>query len=510
MPLGASLGTVPTAPAIGAPPLGGGVSRAPRKKLARPGQVPGGPSTTYDAPPSPTPGAPPAAPAQAPTFAQMQQEGRARPAPPPVAPPPTLPSSGAVPGYEGSAQAGAVRNDLQGAVQRALQNPSRYDTDTFNTVRDSAYADLDNEFARERQATDENLARRGLSASTFGANEIHDVAGAQSRAKANLTAQLLREAANTQAADRTSAYGMGSDLASMAGSQDLQTYGANANATSQSFQNQLAAALGLGNLGLQEKGLAQSGSQFDRSLDQSGQQFNLQQALAEKLGMGNLGLQERSLSQQKDLTESGRTFEAGQAALNRGESSRQFDLQQKLAEVLGLGNLGLQKDSLAQNKDLTLSGRNFEADQAALARGESGRQFDLSQALSEKLGLGNLALQKEGLAQNKDLTLSGRAFQSGESALDRSQQGSQFSLQQALAEKLGMGNLDVAKQNASSNAQLANSDLLLRVMGAMGGLTPELMKQLMTKLGMMPPPAGGTQGNPGEGPGPSTTDIDRM
>lgn len=299
--------------------------------------------------------------APAPTFAQMQQNGQARPAPPsPTPQQQTAPSQpGAIPQYTGSQQAGQVRGQLQQSVQQALANPSRYDAPTFTSIRDAAYGDLKDQFAKIRDTTDTNLARRGLAASTFGANDLHDVDSAQSRAMADLNATLLKDAAATQAGDRSAAYGMGSDLAGLAGSQDLAAYGANANTSNQNFQNDLAKRLGEGNLALSEGSLTgtyngaptQAASQFNKTFDQSNTQFDksfgLQQQqadLARQLGLGGLDLQKQSLAQSG--TQFDKTF--GLQQQQAGEQSRQFDLQQALSRELGLGGLDLQKQSLAQ------------------------------------------------------------------------------------------------------------------------------------------------------------------
>lgn len=363
-----------------------------------------------------------AQPQQPQTFAQMQSEGRARPAPP--AP---QPATGQMPGYQGSGQANQVRGQLQQSVSQALQTPSRYDTNTFNTIRDAAYGDLKDQFAKIRDTTDTNLARRGLAASTFGANDLHDVDAAQSRAMADVNSTLLREAANTQAADRSAAYGMGSDLAGMAGAQDLATYGANANTANQNFQNRLSETLGLGNLDLNRQQLAQSGAQFDKSY----------------------GLQERQA----------------------GEQARQFDLQQELARTLGVGGLDLQKQQLAQ------SGSQFDR-----TFGEQGRQFDLQQELSKTLGLGNLDLQKQQLAQsgnqfqqtydlNKQAQdTAARQFEQtyGLNKTAQDQQAQQFKDQ--LAQQLGIAKMGDDTQNRSLQLgeNQGNNAFLVSLLQALG------------------------------------------
>ena len=333
------------------------------------------------------------------TFAQMQANGMARPAPPP--PPPSL---------------NTIQGQMQGAASQALATPSRYDTQSFNTIRDSATNDLQHQYDLQREQLDENLARRGLSASTFGANNLHDLGAAQSRDMATLNSQLLQQAANTQASDRQQAFGMGQGL----------------------LQQQLAQTLGLGNLGISQgqltgnyggqstlgaQQLAQQGSQFQQSQAQQAHQFDLQQQLAQTLGLGNLGLQQGELTGQYN----GQSTLGAQQLANQ---QHQFDVSQALQSQLGLGGLDLQKQQLAQQG--SQFGQNLDLQKAQLAQQgsqfgqgltEQQRQFNLQNALQSQLGLGNLDLQ------NRQLSQQGSQF-----TASQAQQQQQFNTQQALAD----------------------------------------------------------------------------
>lgn len=218
------------------------------------------PSTPRDTSPG---GAAPPAP---PTFQQMQQNGQARPAPP-VAPPAPVQNAG-------------VQSALQSAVTKQLQTPSRYDTATFNAIRDPAVADLESQYAKIRDTTNTNLASRGLASSTFGANDFHDVDSAQSRDLANLNASLLKGAADTQGADTSQAINSGlnygnSELASQLGLGNLGVSQQNANTNAQSTANQMA--LGTGSL---------TGS-FNGSPTAESQQFK--DSLSQALGIATMG-----------------------------------------------------------------------------------------------------------------------------------------------------------------------------------------------------------------------------
>jgi hypothetical protein len=65
--------------------------------------------------------------------------------------------------------------------------------DSYTALRNAALANLQAQFGAQRQSLDEELARRGLSASTFGAGRMGDLAGQQARATASLEAELLAQ-----------------------------------------------------------------------------------------------------------------------------------------------------------------------------------------------------------------------------------------------------------------------------------------------------------------------------
>lgn len=469
----AGLGSLPSLGSLG----GSRTSR--RRKEETPGLQPG----------QQQPRQPAAQPQQ--TFAQLQSQGIARPAPPPA------PVAPATQQYGGSQQAQQARGGLETAVNQALQNPSRYDNAAFTQIRDSAQADLKNQFGKERQSLEEDLARRGLSASTIGTNDLYSLKGSQDRSLANLDAQLLQQAANTQSTDRAAAYGMGSDFASLAGSQDLAQFGANANAGQQGFSNQLAsaqfgqgqydnaanlalsAANSAGNLGLSQQQLAQQGSQFGQDLSQrqlentqqyglqqqgqneQSRQFNLSQALQEALGMGGLANQGRA----QNLAELENSQQYGLAQQGQNEQSRQFNLQQQLAQALGMGNLDVSRQQAntaaqgqANNYNLGVRGQDLQqgqfnsdlyqrqkeqVDQTALAnRGynlqESGmRQDDAQfyQSLYDQQAARRDAgdLSRQGMADENARFYSGQNFQGSQADKDRQIQNRGLALNELTA-----------------------------------------------------------------------------
>lgn len=170
------------------------------------------------------------------TFATMQQQGVARPAPPP---PPAQGGSVAVGGQQPvlqqqvaqrlqqpmpvlqaqpglqqqvqqamqpqqvqqPAQPSAAGSDLQQQLIAQLtqlsQNPSAYGTEQIQQMREAQRADIEAQFGAQRQQLEEELARRGLSASSIAAGQFGDIAGQQARAIATAEAGLTERAAES-------------------------------------------------------------------------------------------------------------------------------------------------------------------------------------------------------------------------------------------------------------------------------------------------------------------------
>lgn len=150
-----------------------------------------------------------------PTFAQMQANGQARPAPP--APRAQVPYAG----------------HLNHAIMGALQSPSAYGTpqvmDSYNRLGQS----IDDEYTQRERATDEQFAKRGLYDSTAAAGAMHDLNVGRRTAKETLAAQLADQQAQDYAQARQGAI-----------SQALQGQ-----------QQDVQSALGYGNLDLANRGL---------------------------------------------------------------------------------------------------------------------------------------------------------------------------------------------------------------------------------------------------------------
>ena len=274
------------------------------------------------------------------TFAQMQQQGVARPAAP------AAPTATAFGQYGGSQQGQQLRNQLQQRLTEFGQAPSRYDTESFKQIRGAQAANLQAEYQGQKKALDEELAGRGLYASSIGGGRMGDLAGQQARATASLDAQLLQQAADTQAQDRAQFMQSGQGLAELAGSQDLAQFEANRVAQAATFENQLRAAQ-FGQQQYEQAGQeAFQGAQAEEAASQAARQFDLS-ALGQTAGL-SLDLQ-RLLGSQ-EVERAGLTGQLGGtqtlAGQQQSEQRRQFDIQQRLQEQLGLGGLGVQQQEV--------------------------------------------------------------------------------------------------------------------------------------------------------------------
>jgi hypothetical protein len=360
------------------------------------------------------------APAQ--TFSQMQQQGQARPAPPQPQP---------YQQYGGSQQAQQARQAMLNQLQQQLAQPTRFDTDAFNQIRQAQAANLQTEFGAQRQMMDEEMARRGLMASSIASGRFGDLAGQQARALADLDAQLLSQAAQTQAGDRLAAMQAGGQFAELAGSQDLSEFEANRVAQAQEFQE-----------ALRPLSLAKAlvSSTFSRSL-------------TELLGIGQLTGQ----------VDGAQTIAAGQQELDRQrleEERRQFDISQELERELGVGGLTLDQQRFAEEQrrfdesleeqrtarlqQFGLSNQELElrAQELQQQAQTQGRTLDLQEARDQaEVDLRSRALVQEAELQGRSLDL--------QEARDQAQ-NEQFSANQAAERERFYAGLD---QNESQFAR---------------------------------------------------------
>jgi hypothetical protein len=360
----------------------------------------------------------PRQPVQQQTFAQAQQAGQARPAP-------QMQAAGQAPMFGGSPQAQQMRQQLQQQLGQFAQAPTRFDTAAFQQLRAAQQGMLGQEFAAQQQALNEEMARRGLSASSIAAGRFGDLAGQQALAQAQIDAQLLQEAARTQAEDRANLLLQMSQFAELSGAQDLAQYQAQLAGQQQQFAQGIAEAGVTGQYGGaptlagQELGLRAGeltgqigGAQTlsAQQLQEQQRQFDIQQQLQQTLGLGELGISQQQVDlraqelQQQALSE-GRSLSIEEARLEAqreqfqtatAEQQYQFDVQQQLAQALGMGELEVSQ----RNLDLRAEEIRQQAEQA-------GRSLNIEEARAQaqqEQFVAQLEEQRAGRLQNYGIT----------------------------------------------------------------------------------------------------------
>jgi hypothetical protein len=355
------------------------------------------------------------------TFAQLQQQGMARPAP-------QAPQVKPAQQYAGSQQGQQMRQQLQQQLQSFGAAPSRFDTQAFQQIRGAQAQNLQAEYQGQQKALNEDLARRGLFASSIGGGRLGDLAGQQARALAGLDAELLGRAADTQAADRAQLLSAGQGLAELAGSQDLQQFEANRVGQATEFEQGLRSA----EFGQQQY---QQGSDIALRAGQAAQdyeKFSRDQELREAELLGEVG---------------GR---GTLAARQQGEQSRQFDLEQSLRQQLGLGGLDVQRGELGLRQQ-TLQQQAADAAAERSLR-ESLQTRELSAAERQQLTdiTSRRELQTQQLGFQGEESAQERAFRERLQTQQQSEQSRQFDLEQGLRQQLGLGNLTLEQQRAAA------------------------------------------------------------
>jgi hypothetical protein len=251
---------------------------------------------------------------------------------------------GQAPVFEGSPQAQQMRDALQQQLQAFAQTPTRFDTEAFQQMRAAQQGMLEREFGAQRSQLEEELARRGLSASTIGAGRFGDLAGQQALAQAQIDAQLLQEAARTQAEDRSNLLLQMSQLAEMSGAQDIAQYQARLAGQQQQFAQGLQAAETTGALGgvqtLEAQRLAEEQRQFD-----------VQQQLRQTLGLGELGISQQNVNLRareivQQAEQAGRSLNIDEARVQAQQE--QFVAQLEEQRAGRLQNFGITQQQLNQ------------------------------------------------------------------------------------------------------------------------------------------------------------------
>lgn len=249
-------------------------------------------------------------------------------------------SSAEAPQFSLSAQSQALRDALQARLAELGSGPTKIQGQSYEALRAARQAELGAKYGAERSKLEDELAARGLSASTIGGGRYGDLAGQQARALGTLDAELLGQQAEAEARDRAQYLNTMQQFAQTAGAQDIGTFEANVRSKEVTATINLRAA-------------------------------ELQQRAA---------LEGRSMDLQQARDQATSEYQMGQLALNAsefGETKRR-----------NLSTEGLQREELAERKRSGLAGEQIQRDQL----GEEKRRNDVL----DRVQTGQLTLAQGG------------------------------------------------------------------------------------------------------------------
>lgn len=170
----------------------------------------------------------------------------------------------------------AVNDALEQFTLGNLKTPSRYSTDAFNSSLASGLSTLGRQFGAQDKQLDENMARRGISASSFAGGYYGDLKGQQADSTNALLSGLLTNQANNWAADQSAAASSAQGLM-------------NSQNQNNQFFNNLAQQLGIAQMGdrTANRGItSQEGIANAREKNAAAMQM---QSLMQQLGIAKMG-----------------------------------------------------------------------------------------------------------------------------------------------------------------------------------------------------------------------------
>jgi hypothetical protein len=225
----------------------------------------------------------------------------------------------ALPAYEkylGSEQAKKLRNSLEEQLGLLAGGPAEIQKQAYEAARKAKSDDLAAQYGAERSKLEEELAARGLSASTIGGGRYGDLAGQQARAIATFEAEIMQQQADAEAKNRELYLSTMSDLAGLAGSQDLAEFETNQKA------RQIEADISYRAAELQQKAALEGRSMdLQQARDQATAEYqrgSLQQGYAE-------------IASREEIAQANMTMEQNRLAITSGLSLN--ELQLKVAQI---------------------------------------------------------------------------------------------------------------------------------------------------------------------------------
>ncbi len=107
----------------------------------------------------------------------------------------------ALKGGMGGGNQGPMAGGLQNALMALLQNPSRYDQNAATKTFDMLNSRLSDQFTNARSGLEAEMARRGLLSSTVYGSKLGDLGGQQARAQSDLATSIATDQAKGYTGD---------------------------------------------------------------------------------------------------------------------------------------------------------------------------------------------------------------------------------------------------------------------------------------------------------------------
>lgn len=330
----------------------------------------------------------------------------------------------------------ALTSRLLSRLTGMEEEGSVYDDPAFAAQREAAMANLEAERQASQMALDEEMARRGIAASSIAAGRMGDIAGQFARAQATMEADLLKEAmSREQQRQQFLVQQLGQTLGTV-GEQELGVFRANVESSkAQADINARAAEL------------AQNERLKGRELDlQSARDMATKEYQSGQLALGYAEMSSRErvaaneLAARERLQQQQQTFQAGESKLDREFRAQESLLDRNLREVAQMSETtGLQytvvngkvvpkldangntikTSAVTQQEEERRARANLQADQQRFQSEQNKLERDLRETMQTRE---LTAAEKRQLAEieaNKQRQTEQQTFQAGQNTLER-------------------------------------------------------------------------------------------
>lgn len=145
-------------------------------------------------------------------------------------------------GANGQGAGSQVQNATQQAILDQLKNPNAYNSDAVKSAYNWLGGNIDDQYNLQRQQLGEEMARRGLGASTIYGGRLNDLNIGQRSAKESMAQDLAQQMAKSQQSATGQAISQGLTGGTTAQGNQLDWLSALMGYGQQGFNNDLATA----------------------------------------------------------------------------------------------------------------------------------------------------------------------------------------------------------------------------------------------------------------------------